>query len=140
MQKALAEHKNLKLIFDVHRDSLGRAQTTRVVNGVNYASVYWIVGGGNNPHADQNEALAKKLNEYMEKMYPDLSRGVWKKKAATYDTRYNQDLSPNMVLIEVGGPENTMEEVQRTSEALGKVAAAYLKDLQKLSPLVTNPQ
>jgi stage II sporulation protein P len=139
VQKVLKEHHELKLIFDIHRDSLPRDKTTRVINGQNYASVYWIVGGGN-PKADKNEALATKLNEYMKILYPDLSRGVWRKPAnPAYDTRYNQDLDPHMVLIEVGGPGNSLEEVKRTSEALAKVVTNYLKDVENLSPKIKEP-
>jgi stage II sporulation protein P len=133
VQKVLKEHKSLKLVFDIHRDSLEREVTTKRINGVDYARVYWIVGGGN-PRSDKNQEQAIKLNEYLEKMYPGISRGVWKKPVASYDTRYNQDLHPNMVLIEIGGPYNSLEEVKRTSELLGKVIAAYLKDLQALPP------
>jgi stage II sporulation protein P len=133
VQKVLAEQKDLKLIFDIHRDAGERDVTTRKVNGEDYAAVYWIVGGGNPNHV-KNAELATKLNEYMQKLYPGLSRGVWARPYnANFDTRYNQDLSPNMVLIEIGGPYNTLEEVQRTSVAIAKVTEAYLKDLQKLS-------
>lgn len=139
VEKVLQEHKDLKLIFDVHRDSLPRPETTSKINGVDYSSVFFIVGGGNNPHSNQNEATATKLHEYLKKMYPGLSKGVWKKESTDYDTRYNQDLNPNMVLIEIGGPGNTLEEEKRTAQALGKVVAQYLKDIQALSPEVPNP-
>lgn len=136
VQQVLSQHHNLKLIFDIHRDSLPRPDTTRTINGQTYATVYWIVGG-DDPHADQNADLAKKLHDYMQKMYPGLSRGVWlKPKNPAYDTRYNQDLSPNMVLIEVGGPENSLDEVHRTTDALAKVVGAYLKDVDHLSPII----
>jgi len=141
VQEVLKKHgKSLKLIFDVHRDSLPKEKTTRVINGENYASVYFITGAGNNPHADKNNAMLKKLSEdYMAKMYPGLSRGVWMKNSTQYDTRYNQDLSPNMGLIEIGGPGNTLDEVKRTAEAVANVVAAYLKDLEKLNPQVPLP-
>jgi stage II sporulation protein P len=139
VQKVLKEHKNLKLIFDIHRDSLPRDKTTVKLNGVDHAMVYFIVGGGNNPHSDQNEATAMKLQEYLKQMYPGLTRGVWKKGPASYDTRYNQDLNPNMVLIEIGGPGNSLEEEKRTATLLGKVVSRYLKDINALSPEVHVP-
>lgn len=127
VEKVLAEQKELKLIFDIHRDSGARNVTTRTVHGEEYAAVYWIVGGGNKDQ-DKNGALATKLNEQMNSLYPGLSRGVWLRPYnANFDTRYNQDLSPNMVLIEIGGPYNTLAEVERTSKAIAKVVEAYLK-------------
>ena len=40
---------------------------------------------------------------------------------------YNQDLSPNTLLIEVGGVDNTIEEVYNTIEALANVLNKYIK-------------
>lgn len=127
VQKVLKENKNLQLIFDIHRDANKREVTTRGINKENYATVYIIVGGGNNPHAEKNEAVAYELHTLIQEMYPGMSRGVWKKNDTRFDTRYNHDLNPNMVILEIGGPENTMEEVTRTAEAMSKVSAAYLK-------------
>ncbi|ASS76113.1 hypothetical protein CIG75_14870 [Tumebacillus algifaecis] len=130
VEKVLQEQKELKLIYDIHRDSGERDVTTRKVNGEDYAAVYWIIGGGN-PSYPKNAEVATKLDGYMKKMYPGLSRGVWSRPYnANFDTRYNQDLNPNMVLIEIGGPFNTLAEVERTSKAIAKVTAAYLKELQ----------
>lgn len=134
VQKVLKEHQDLKLIFDIHRDAGVREKTTRKINGEEYAAIYWIVGGGNENYK-QHEKLALTLNGYLEKMYPGLSRGAFTRPYnALFDTRYNQDLNPNMLVVEIGGPENTMEEVKRTAAALAEVAAAYLKDLEKLQP------
>lgn len=131
VQKVLQEHKDFKLILDIHRDSSGRKVTTRTIEGQEYAAVYFIIGG-DNPNSSKNAAVATKLHEHMQKMYPGLSRGVWLKPAnPNYDTRYNQDLNPNMVLVEVGGPHNSLEEVKRTSEALAKVSVEYLKNLEQ---------
>ncbi|MGZ4112632.1 MAG: stage II sporulation protein P [Tumebacillaceae bacterium] len=136
VQDVISKHKDLKLIFDIHRDSLPKDKTTININGQDYAQIYWIIGG-TDPHADQNAEVAKHLHDYMQQMYPGLSKGVWiKPKSVAYDTRYNQDLNPNMVLIEVGGPGNSLEEVHRTSDALAKVTAEYLKDVEHLSPLI----
>lgn len=136
VQDVLSKHKDLKLIFDIHRDSLPADKTTIEINGQSYAQIYWIIGG-DDPHAQQNADVATKLHDYMQKMYPGLSKGVWvKPKNPAYDTRYNQDLNPNMVLIEVGGPGNSLEQVHRTTDALAKVVSTYLKDVDHLSPLV----
>ncbi|ARU62001.1 hypothetical protein CBW65_14055 [Tumebacillus avium] len=129
VEKVLGEQQDLKLVYDIHRDAGEREATTRKVNGEDYAAVYWIVGGGN-PNYKKNAEVATKLDGYLKQMYPGLSRGVWARPYnANFDTRYNQDLSPNMVLIEIGGPYNTLAEVERTSKALAKVTEAYLKEL-----------
>ncbi len=38
---------------------------------------------------------------------------------------YNQDLSTHSIIIEVGGVDNTMEEMYRTTDALAEVIAEY---------------
>ena len=41
-----------------------------------------------------------------------------KKTGANVNGVYNQDLSPNCILIEVGGVDNTIEEVNNTMDAI----------------------
>ncbi|PGT76869.1 hypothetical protein COD11_25435 [Bacillus sp. AFS040349] len=38
---------------------------------------------------------------------------------------YNQDLSPNSVIIEIGGVENRIDELYRTADLLGNVISEY---------------
>ena len=40
---------------------------------------------------------------------------------------YNQDLNGNMILLELGANENTIDEVQNTVEAIVPIMSAYLK-------------
>ena len=39
---------------------------------------------------------------------------------------YNQDISPNSILIEVGGVDNTIEEVYNTMNALADILNKYI--------------
>lgn len=48
---------------------------------------------------------------------------------------YNQDLAKNMVLIELGGIENTQEEINRTISVLGKVISIFLQNKTLLSSI-----
>ena len=43
------------------------------------------------------------------------------KKGAGVDGIYNQDIHPNMVLIECGGQENSIEEVMNTMDVLAQL-------------------
>ncbi|MFC4767399.1 stage II sporulation protein P [Effusibacillus consociatus] len=75
-----------------------------------------------------------KIDNKLRKMYPGLSRGVHKKiPNPAYDTRYNQDLFPNSIIIEVGGPENTLKETFYTADMLANVIAEVAKDEEKSS-------
>lgn len=129
---AMAKDKHLNYFFDIHRDSLGRKNTTVTIDGVTYAQVFLVIGLAN-PHWEQNEALANKIHEELEKKYPGLSRGVLGKTKASGNGEYNQSLSPHSVLIEVGGVDNTLKESYRTIDVLAKVISDIYWDAEKVS-------
>lgn len=120
VKQALAANDDLQFFFDIHRDSQGRGKTTTKINGVDYAQVYFIIGH-KNPNWKENEAFASRIQEKLEKDYPGLSRGIWGKSAANGNGEYNQSVSPDSVLIEIGGIENTIRECYRTADALAEV-------------------
>ncbi len=122
VKQALAANDDLQFFFDIHRDSQGRSKTTAKINGVDYAQVYFIIGH-KNPNWKENEAFASRIQEKLEKKYPGLSRGIWGKSAANGNGEYNQSVSPDSVLIEIGGIENTIRECYRTADALAEVIA-----------------
>ncbi|CAM4266679.1 stage II sporulation protein P [Paenibacillus tarimensis] len=117
---AMAANEDLSFFFDIHRDSQPRSLTTATINGKSYAQVYFIIGH-RNPRWKENEAFATKIHNALEKAYPGISRGIWGKSAATGNGEYNQSLSTESVIIEIGGIENTLQESYRTADALAKV-------------------
>ncbi|ATY85215.1 hypothetical protein CVV65_10000 [Kyrpidia spormannii] len=127
VNEVLQKYPGLKLIIDMHRDSDPRDLTTTTINGQTYAKIRIIIGG-NNPNYQANERLAEVLKGELDRLYPHLVRDIWAKRSTTYDATYNQDLSPNMLLIEIGGPENTEAELDRTATCLADGIAALLKD------------
>ena len=60
-------------------------------------------------------------NNISNKYYPGLSKGILKKEGEGVDGIYNQDISSNSVLIEVGGVYNNIDEVLNTTEALSNI-------------------
>ena len=50
----------------------------------------------------------------MEKRIPGITRDVIPKGGAGVDGKYNQDLHPNIVLVELGGIGNSEDELNRT--------------------------
>lgn len=122
VRQALASNKQLKFFFDIHRDSQRRKKTTVTINAKDYAQVYFIIGH-RNPNWRENEDFANQIHERLEKDYSGLSRGVWGKTAATGNGEYNQSVSPDSVLLEIGGVDNTLEESYRTADVLAEVIA-----------------
>ncbi len=124
IKEVMAQEKDLQFFFDLHRDSLPRNKTTVTINGTSYAKTIFIIGG-NHANYKENAHLAEELHGLLEKKYPGLSRGVIVKEGALTNGKFNQDLSSNSILIEVGGVDNTLEETYRTTEALADVFAEF---------------
>ncbi|GAB2703772.1 stage II sporulation protein P [Paenibacillus thermoaerophilus] len=124
VQEALAMHPKARLILDIHRDSLRRERTTATIGGVDYAQIYFVIGK-KNPHWEQNSKLAEQLHAILEKNLPGLSKGVYGK-STHGNAEYNQSLSPHNLLVEIGGPDNTLEELYRATDALAAAVAELL--------------
>ncbi|MEX2415214.1 MAG: stage II sporulation protein P [Paenibacillaceae bacterium] len=132
VETAFASNPDLTYFFDIHRDSQRRDLTTTKINGKSYAQVYFIIGH-RNPNWRKNEQFATAIHEVLQEKYPDLSRGIWGKGANNGNGEYNQSISPNSILIEIGGPENTLEESYRTADVLANVIANIYWDAEKVS-------
>jgi len=132
VKTAMAENRDLVYFFDIHRDSQHRALTTAEIGGKSYAQVYFVIGLSN-PHWEKNEAFANKIHEALERKYPGLSRGIWGKGENQGNGEYNQSLSPNSLVIEIGGPENTLEESYRTADALAEVIAEIYWEAERVN-------
>ncbi|QHW30465.1 stage II sporulation protein P [Paenibacillus rhizovicinus] len=131
---ALNSNKDLTYLFDIHRDSKRRKDTTVTINGQDYAKVFLIIGHAN-PYWEKNEAFASAINDQLDSKYPGLSHGIWAKTTASGNGEYNQSLSPDSVLIEVGGVDNTLAESYRTIDVLAKVISnLYWKDEKVSAP------
>lgn len=121
----LNQYPNLKLLIDLHRDAIPKAASTTTINGKNYAKVLFVVGM-EHENANANLELANLLSNKIKEKYPTLSRGVMTKEGKGVNGIYNQNLSPNSVLIECGGNENSIDEVMNTIEALSVIIKEYL--------------
>lgn len=121
MTEILRRYPTVKVLLDLHRDAPGREHTTTTIDGVSMATIYVIVGTDRmleHPNWEKNYTFARRLVATMEQMYPGLSRGI-----LVRDERYNQHVMERSLLLEVGGQENTLEEVFASVHALGEVLA-----------------
>jgi len=121
-----SKNKSLKYYIDLHRDSVSKNISTININNISYAKILFIVGL-ENPNYKINLEKIEKLNNIFNERYPGLSRGIYKKKGKGVNGVYNQDFDPNTILIEVGGEDNTIDEVYNTAEAISSVLADYIR-------------
>lgn len=122
VKEAIARDDDLLYFFDIHRDSQRLKKTLVEIDGEEYARVLFVIGKSNKNY-DQNYKLAKKFHDQLQKMYPGLSRGIYSPKGEGVNGVYNQDISPQALLIEVGGVDNNFEQLNRTTKALAKAFA-----------------
>lgn len=127
MEDARNKNPSLKYFIDIHRDSLKKNRTTITINGKNYAKTMFLIGLENKNYKENLE-FTEKINNKMNELYPSLSKGIYKKGGPGVNGVYNQDFSNRTILIEVGGYENTIDEVLNSITAFGKCFLEVIKD------------
>lgn len=128
LNNALKENPTLKYFFDIHRDSASKKITTINYQNKDYAKVLFVVGTDNSNY-EKNNINAVRLNEIVKSFVPTISRGVVYHGGKGYNGVYNQDISENVFLIEVGGKDNTKEEVENTLNVLINSVEEYIRGI-----------
>lgn len=128
MKKHLEQAPGLCLLLDLHRDALETESGKQIgksitVDGRSVAQIMLVVGtnagGLQHPDWEQNLALALKLQRQLETICPGICRYI-----SLRTERFNQDLSPGAVLVEVGTAGNTLEEALAATEILAQAITA----------------
>ena len=110
------KNPTLKYFIDVHRDSLPKEKTTVNINGKSFAKTIFLLGM-ENPNYQENLDFITKINNKMNEKYPNLSKGIYKKSGSGVNGVYNQDNSKYTMLVEIGGVDNTTDEVLNSTLA-----------------------
>ena len=124
-------YSTLKYYIDIHRDSVNKKVTSVNINNKDYARILFVVGLEHDSY-QKNLSLVEKINKIIDEKYPGLSRGIYKKEGAGVNGIYNQDISDKVMLIELGGVDNTIDEVMNTINALTDVLSNYIKENEKI--------
>lgn len=119
IEDTLSKNKSIKYIIDIHRDSSSYEKTTLTQNGKSYARILLVVG---KEHKDyqENLALATKLMNLIKTENEGIFRSIMIKFGPGVNGIYNQDISKNALLIEMGGQYNKIEEINNTIPILAK--------------------
>lgn len=128
LDEARGKYPNITYFFDIHRDSVSKKISTLTYGGKNYAKVLFVVGT-DNPGNQNNKKNAEKLNEIIKSKVPGISRGLALHGGKGYNGVYNQDVSENVFLIEVGGKDNTKEEVLNTINVIHESIIEYVRGI-----------
>lgn len=124
----LSENPTIEISLDLHRDAIEPSKKeiikpTAVIGGKKAAQIMIIAGCDNGkmnmPDYWENLRFAAALADKLEELYPGITRPI------LFDYRkYNMDLSPGLLLIEIGATGNTLEEAKYSAELLGNALAA----------------
>jgi len=120
----LKENPSVSLVLDIHRDAVENKNGEQVGFRVNTprgtaAQLMLVVGTDSNlSHENwpENMALAVKLHALLEKKYPGICRPI-----SFRSQRFNQDLSPGALIVEVGAAGNDRQEALLAAEIFGEV-------------------
>lgn len=121
LEQSITNNGNYDLIIDFHRDSIDKNLSTISYNNKNYAKIMFVVGKSSGKFERVNQ-MSEDLSSRANAIVPKISRGVYVKQS-----HYNQGISDNMLLIEVGAQSNTKEEIMNTVELLATIIDGYLK-------------
>ena len=122
LQDSKKKNPSLEYFFDIHRDSItGDASKVKIGNN-SYATMMFLIGA-NHKDYEKNLANVNIMKNYLDKNYKGLVRDNYIQKKWTYYQYY----SPKMFLVEIGGPNNTFEEVYNTISALAESIKYYME-------------
>lgn len=129
LEERKKEHPSLKYYIDIHRDSLEKGRTTVEINGKQYAKLIFLIGLENKNY-QANLEFTTKINDLLNIKYPSLSKGIYKKGGQGVNGVYNQDFSPYLILLEVGGYQNTPIEVLNSLLAFSECYMEVIKEYE----------
>lgn len=126
MKEAIEQYPTLKYFIDIHRDSVSKDKVTMEYNNKSYAKILFIVGL-DNPNYNGNLQNTNKLNDIILSKVPKLSRGIMQKQGKGVNGVYNQDISSDVFLIEIGSNYSTKNEVENTIKIILESLEEYIR-------------
>lgn len=128
IQSHLQQHPTIQLVLDLHRDAAAYADgtqwaTSATVNGQKSAQLMFVIGtdasGNTHPNWKSNLSTAEKLHVLMEKQCDGITRPIHLRAQ-----RFNQDLCPAAMIVEVGSAGNTHPEAMAAIPILAEAIIA----------------
>ncbi len=130
IRQYLQEHPTIRLVLDLHRDATdgekGQLRTVASIDGITAAQLMLVMGtngaGQDHENWEENLSLALKLQAQLERRCPGITRPT-----ILRNQRFNQDLCPGALLVEVGAAGNSHAEALLAAEELAQAIVALSK-------------
>lgn len=128
---ALKNDSSIKIVLDVHRDAIEGAngektKYTCTVDGKTAASVMLVAGsnlsGLSHNNWEKNLNFAATLQSHIQSLYPGLMRPL-----NFRSQRFNQQLAPGAIIVEVGTNGNTLDEALIGARCFAEGLADYIE-------------
>lgn len=121
----LKQYPSIRLVLDLHRDASGgeggQMRTKAQVEGQPCAQLMMVVGTNHETY-EENLSFALKLHVQLETQAPGITRPLQLRQQ-----RFNQDLCPAALIVEVGAAGNTHPEAMTAAKELAKAIIALAK-------------
>ena len=124
IEEAKRKYPSIKYFIDIHRDSVTKEYSTAIINDKSYAKVLFVVGLDHDNYKG-NLDFANNVNN---RLINGISKGIIKKSGPNVNGIYNQDISSNALLIEVGGYQNKIDEVYNTIDVLANTLKEVINE------------
>ena len=127
----LSENPSIRLELDLHRDAAEDSYGNQIAavtawQGKEYARLMLVVGsddsGLDHPQWQENLSLGLKLQAALETELPGICRSM-----DFCAQRFNQDMSPGALLIEMGAAGNTLDQALASAEVLARAVLALAR-------------
>ncbi|MBE6774891.1 MAG: hypothetical protein E7543_01725 [Ruminococcaceae bacterium] len=134
----LKKHPSVRVVLDIHRDAIQRSDGTKIkptatVEGKKAAQIMIISGcqeeGGpieGFPDWKKNLVFAVELQNTLETLFPGITRPLY-----FSPRKYNMDLTPCSLLVEIGSDASTLDEAVYTGRCLGKAVSQILEKYEE---------
>jgi len=130
ISKILEENPSIEVLIDLHRD--GAEKRSTYINGQETAQIMLLNGLSRNqngpitrlynPYLQDNLAFSLQLHLKSLELYPGLFY-----KNYLQDYRYNLDLRPKSILVELGTHKNTLKSAKNAMEPFAEILNSVLK-------------
>lgn len=133
VERYLSEYPSLQLVIDVHRDALiGEDGTVYKpatdIDGNKTAQVLMVMGSDDGglalPNWEKNLTFAMRIQHRMNTLWPGLARPI-----SLLTSRFNQQLAPSSILVEIGSHGNTLQEALAGARLFARSAGQVLLEL-----------
>ncbi|MFZ5826644.1 MAG: stage II sporulation protein P [Bacillota bacterium] len=115
---------SVRILLDLHRDGTMGLDDTTVIDGKRVARLRCVIGRRDDqPNWEKNLTFCDSLMARLEKSHPGLTLPT-----LTKEYRYNQDLLPGAILLEIGNALNRYDEAERAIRFLAEALVEMIKE------------